>query len=94
MVDGHLMSKMVVIPEFKVVTSPTIRISQVKRRRFNIIDRYQSIKQRSPWTYIYGDILKRGYEVEILSVDADGTYHIDVAGMPYKLEPGKQPAEE
>ena len=92
--DGYLTPSRVTIPDFQLVSSPTFRISEIKRRRFNVIDRYQSVTPRNPWTYIYGDILKRKYEVEVLSIDADGTYHIDVAGMLYKLEPGKQPVEE
>jgi hypothetical protein len=29
----------VVIPEFEIFSNPTIRISEIKRRRFNLIDR-------------------------------------------------------
>ena len=29
----------VVVPEFEISANPTIRISEVKRRRFNVIDR-------------------------------------------------------
>jgi hypothetical protein len=31
----------VTVPEFEIVSNPTVRISEVKRRRFNIIDRAQ-----------------------------------------------------
>lgn len=31
----------VLVPEFEVVSNPTVRIAEVKRRRFNIIDRAQ-----------------------------------------------------
>jgi hypothetical protein len=90
---NHIMSKMVKIPEFHIVSAPTFKISELKRRRFNIIDRYNGTKV-GPWVMIYGDIMKRGYEVEVLSVDEDGTYHIDIAGVRYALTPGKEPVEE
>jgi hypothetical protein len=31
----------VVVPEFEIVRNPTIRISDVKSRRFSLIDRYK-----------------------------------------------------
>lgn len=33
----------VTIPEFEIVSNPTIRIDDVKRRRFNLIDRNSRI---------------------------------------------------
>jgi hypothetical protein len=90
----YLWAKRITIPEFDIVSSPTFNISEIRRRRFNILNRYQSISPKNPWVQIYGDILKHGYKVVILSVDKDGTYHIDVEGWRYKLEPGKQAVEE
>jgi hypothetical protein len=34
-------SDRVTVPEFEVVSNPTVRIAEVKRRRFNVIDRAQ-----------------------------------------------------
>lgn len=35
------MGDRVTVPEFEVVSNPTVRIAEVKRRRFNVIDRAQ-----------------------------------------------------
>lgn len=37
--EEKVFGKRVTIPEFEIVSNPTIRISEVKRRRFNLIDR-------------------------------------------------------
>ena len=36
-----MFSDRVTVPEFEVVSNPTVRIAEVKRRRFNVIDRAQ-----------------------------------------------------
>ena len=55
--EKRMKAKKVKIPNFEVVSSPTINISQVKRRRFNIIDRYED------WRKTFSRIIKR-YEEE------------------------------
>lgn len=37
--ESRVFSERVVIPEFELVANPTVRIAEVKRRRFNVIDR-------------------------------------------------------
>lgn len=37
--DNIIFGKRITIPEFKMAEYPTIRISEIKRRRFNLIDR-------------------------------------------------------
>ena len=39
---GFITGERVTIPEFKLVSNPTIRIGEVRERRFNIIDRVAS----------------------------------------------------
>jgi len=39
--ESRVFGDRVTIPEFEIVSNPTIRIAEVKRRRFNIIDRAQ-----------------------------------------------------
>ena len=39
--ESRVFGDRVTIPEFEVVSNPTVRIAEVKRRRFNIIDRAQ-----------------------------------------------------
>ena len=39
--ESRVWSDRVTVPEFEVVSNPTVRISEVKRRRFNVIDRAQ-----------------------------------------------------
>lgn len=41
---GFLSAQRVTIPEFEIVSSPTIRITDVAKRRFNLIDRYKTPK--------------------------------------------------
>jgi hypothetical protein len=37
---SHVKATRVTIPEFEIYSNPTIRISEVKQRRFNVIDRH------------------------------------------------------
>ena len=37
--ESRVFGDRVTIPEFEIVSNPTVRISEVKRRRFNVIDR-------------------------------------------------------
>jgi hypothetical protein len=37
----------VTIPEFELTSNPTIRISEIKQNRFNIIDRYNAASERA-----------------------------------------------
>ena len=37
--ESRVFGDRVVIPEFEIVANPTVRIAEVKRRRFNVIDR-------------------------------------------------------
>lgn len=39
--ESRVQGDRVLVPEFEVVSNPTVRIAEVKRRRFNIIDRAQ-----------------------------------------------------
>ena len=39
--ESRVFSDRLTIPEFDVVSNPTVRIAEVKRRRFNVIDRAQ-----------------------------------------------------
>lgn len=39
--ESRVQGDRVTIPEFEVVANPTVRIAEVKRRRFNVIDRAQ-----------------------------------------------------
>ena len=39
--ESRVFGDRVTIPEFEVVSNPTVRIAEVKRRRFNVIDRAQ-----------------------------------------------------
>ena len=39
--ESRVFGDRVTIPEFEIVSNPTVRIAEVKRRRFNIIDRAQ-----------------------------------------------------
>jgi len=39
--ESRVFGDRVTIPEFEIVSNPTVRISEVKRRRFNVIDRAQ-----------------------------------------------------
>lgn len=39
--ESRVFGDRVTIPEFEVVSNPTVRIAEVKRRRFNIVDRAQ-----------------------------------------------------
>lgn len=39
--ESRVMGDRVFVPEFEVVSNPTVRISEVKNRRFNVIDRAQ-----------------------------------------------------
>ena len=37
--ESRVFGDRVVVPEFEIVSNPTVRIAEVKRRRFNVIDR-------------------------------------------------------
>jgi len=39
--ESRVFADRVTVPEFEIVSNPTVRISEVKRRRFNVIDRAQ-----------------------------------------------------
>lgn len=39
--ESRVQGDRVIVPEFEVVSNPTVRIAEVKRRRFNVIDRAQ-----------------------------------------------------
>jgi hypothetical protein len=39
--ESRVFGDRVTVPEFEVVSNPTVRIAEVKRRRFNVIDRMQ-----------------------------------------------------
>ena len=39
--ESRVFGDRVTIPEFEIVSNPTVRIAEVKRRRFNVIDRAQ-----------------------------------------------------
>lgn len=39
--ESRIFGERVTVPEFEIVSNPTVRISEVKRRRFNVIDRAQ-----------------------------------------------------
>ena len=39
---GYVINANLVIPKFEIVSNPMIKISDIKRRRFNIIDRGQT----------------------------------------------------
>jgi len=39
--ESRIKGDRISVPEFEVVSNPTVRISEVKRRRFNVIDRAQ-----------------------------------------------------
>lgn len=39
--ESRIQGDRVTIPEFEIVSNPTVRIAEVKRRRFNVIDRAQ-----------------------------------------------------
>jgi hypothetical protein len=39
--ESRVQGDRVLVPEFEIISNPTVRISEVKRRRFNIIDRAQ-----------------------------------------------------
>lgn len=39
--ESRIMGDRLTVPEFEVVSNPTVRIAEVKRRRFNVIDRAQ-----------------------------------------------------
>ncbi|MFA5023461.1 MAG: HK97-fold major capsid protein [Patescibacteria group bacterium] len=39
--ESRIFSDRVTVPDFEVVSNPTVRIAEVKRRRFNVIDRAQ-----------------------------------------------------
>ena len=39
--ESRVFSDRVTVPEFEVMSNPTVRIAEVKRRRFNVIDRAQ-----------------------------------------------------
>lgn len=39
--ESRVFSDRITIPEFEIVSNPTVRIAEVKRRRFNVIDRAQ-----------------------------------------------------
>lgn len=39
--ESRIFGDRVVVPEFEVVSNPTVRIAEVRRRRFNVIDRAQ-----------------------------------------------------
>lgn len=39
--ESRVFSDRVTVPDFEVVSNPTVRIAEVKRRRFNVIDRAQ-----------------------------------------------------
>jgi hypothetical protein len=37
--ESRIKGDRISVPEFEIVSNPTVRISEVKRRRFNVIDR-------------------------------------------------------
>jgi len=39
--ESRIQGERVTVPEFEIISNPTVRISEVKRRRFNVIDRAQ-----------------------------------------------------
>ena len=39
--ESRVFGDRVTVPEFEIVSNPTVRIAEVKRRRFNVIDRAQ-----------------------------------------------------
>ena len=39
--ESRVFGDRVTIPEFEIVSNPTVRIAEVKRRRFNVVDRAQ-----------------------------------------------------
>lgn len=39
--ESRVFGDRIVVPEFEVVSNPTVRIAEVRRRRFNVIDRAQ-----------------------------------------------------
>lgn len=43
--SGYITSQRVTVPEFQIFANPTIKIADVKQRRFNLIDRHYTIKK-------------------------------------------------
>lgn len=41
--ESRIKGERISVPEFEIVSNPTVRIYEVKRRRFNVIDRAQQI---------------------------------------------------
>lgn len=39
--ESRVMGERVTVPEFEVISNPTVRIAEVRRRRFNVVDRAQ-----------------------------------------------------
>ena len=39
--ESRVFGDRISVPEFELVSNPTVRIAEVKRRRFNVIDRAQ-----------------------------------------------------
>jgi hypothetical protein len=60
----RIFGQRVVVPAFEIYSSPTIRIAEVKRRRFNIIDRMPPDSRRHPIRVnSRGKTTKRGISV-------------------------------
>lgn len=89
--ESRVFGDRVTIPEFEIVSNPTVRIAEVKRRRFNVIDRAQQKARQEIQAQedsnvfaaldFAGDATKGG-ENDVQTLDSGGTAgELSKAGM-------------
>lgn len=79
--ESRVFGDRVTVPEFEIVSNPTVRIAEVKRRRFNVIDRAQQKARQEIQaqedanifaTLDYASDTSKGGENAYVAADANG----------------------
>lgn len=79
--ESRVFGDRVTVPEFEIVSNPTVRIAEVKRRRFNVIDRAQQKARQEIQAQEDANIFAaldyasdntRGGENTVVTADANG----------------------
>ena len=82
--ESRVFGDRVTVPEFEIVSNPTVRIAEVKRRRFNVVDRAQQKARQEIQAQedanvfaaldFAGDSSKGGENAALTGLGTDGQY--------------------
>ena len=91
--ESRVFGDRVTVPEFEIVSNPTVRIAEVKRRRFNVIDRAQQKARQEIQaqedanifaTLDYASDVSKGGENNYVSATANGLLDASANGHLHK----------